>query len=224
MSFRRRMMMVVNANSPSEDYIQNGLMFHLDCADYNPTLNTWVDKIGNVSFAMSNVTVDSLGGVVFNGSSSKGIASVGLNNPVNTSTIEVAIYVRSNRSQFVLESGVLNTIMYGFHNSTKNCLCNMSNTMKYYNTIPITTGFIANSVHYGSSPANIVNGNVGSFASSSTFWSKYGSVAYLGARSNGSTQFYFNGIIYQIRIYDRLLTADEMIHNQQIDMRKYNLN
>lgn len=203
------------------EYIQDGLVFQLDCADYNPTLNTWVDKIGGVSFAMSNVTVDSLGGVVFNGTNSKGVASVGLNNPVNTSTIEVAIYVRANKSQFVLESGVYNTIMYGFHNSTTTCLCNMSNTTKYYNTIPITTGFIANSVHYGSSPANIVNGNVGSFASSGTYWSKNGSVAYLGARSNNAANYYMNGIIYQIRIYNRLLTADEMIRNQRIDMQKY---
>ena len=214
--FRRRLIMAA-----TDCYIQDGLVFHLDCADYNPTLNTWVDKIGNVSFAMSNVTVDSLGGVVFNGSSSKGVASVGLNNPVNTSTIEVAIYVRSNRSQFVLESGVNNTIMYGFHNTTYNCLCSMT-AQKNYNTIPITTGFIANSVHYGSSPANIVNGNVGSFASSGTYWSKTLSVAYLGARSNNAANFYMNGIIYQIRIYNRLLTAEEMIHNQQIDICKYN--
>ncbi len=217
-------MIAANTNNQDEDYIQYGLVFHLDCANYNPTLNTWVDKKGGVSFATSNVTVDSLGGVVFNGTNSKGVASVSLNYPVDTSTIEVAIYVRASKSQFVLESGGSNTIMYGFHNTTANCLCSMS-TNKNYNKIPISTGFIANSVHYGSSPANIVNGNIGSFASSGTYWSKSGSVAYLGSRSTGTYgNFYLNGIIYQIRIYNRLLTTDEMIHNHQIDMNKYDQN
>lgn len=216
---RRRTM----GGSKQENYIQDGLVFHLDCADYDSTLNTWVDKIGSVSFAMSNVSVDSLGGAVFNGTNSKGVASVALNNHIDTSTIEVAIKVNSSKTQFVLDSGISYAIGYGFYNNNTEVIYSMAVSRSIANVPNILGNLLTNSIcGVGLQKLNVVNGNIGTFDSNSNGWSISQNYATIGVRGNNYQRF--DGTIYQIRIYNRHLTKDEMIYNQQIDMRKYNSN
>lgn len=212
---RRRTM-----GASKQGYIQDGLVFHLDCADYNPTLNTWVDKIGNVSFAMSNVTVDSLGGIMFNGSNSRGTSNASVRCPVDASTIEIAINTSKTRNQFIFDSGTSGSFAYAFYNSNVICVITSARRCPIINSI--SDGFLTNSVHYGNNLLHVENGNVGSFTSQIDSWAYQNKPASIGVRSNNT--YWFLGTIYQIRIYNRHVTADEMIHNQRIDMRKYNSN
>jgi hypothetical protein len=214
------MMMAANTNNQDEDYIQDGLVFHLDCADYNPTLNTWIDKIGNVSFTMSNVTVDSLGGIMFNGSNSGGTSNVSVRCPVDTSTIEIVINASKARNQFIFDSGTSGSLAYTFYN--RNVICGITTKRRCPIINSISNGFLTNSVHYGSNLLHVENGNIGSFTSQDDYWSYRNKPASIGVRSDNT--YWFLGTIYQIRIYNKHLTADEMIHNQRIDMRKYNSN
>jgi len=215
-SFRRRMVMAANANSPIGDYIQDGLVFHLDCADCDLTQNTWIDKKGGVSFVMSNISKDSRGGIIFNGTSSKGIASQSVPYAATISTIEVAVRKNGQTTAFILDPGSWGAIAYSFYRND-NAVCSIQSNFNIL-IVPLN-GFIANSVHFYQS-TSIINGNAGTIKTEKSFWSVANTFATIGMRSNNS--LYFDGTIYQIRIYNRKLTTDEMIYNQQIDMRKYN--
>ena len=47
---------------------------------------------------------------------------------------------------------------------------------------------------------------------------------YNGIGADSATGNYsFQGKIYAIRVYNRLLTTDEMIHNQQMDIARFRL-
>lgn len=221
-SFRRRMMMAANVNSTIGDYIQDGLAFHLDCADCDLTQGVWIDKKGGVSFAMSNVSVDSLGGVVFNGSNSRGTSNASVRCPVDTSTIEVAIRASKTRNQFVFDSGVAYSMCYAFYNSL--CICSKTLRTNCLNisSLGSSSDFLTNSLHFGTDKFHIENGNIGTFNSKIDYWGNQQYFATIGQRNDNTYKFL--GTIYQIRIYNRLLTAEEMIHNQQIDMHKYNSN
>jgi hypothetical protein len=169
---------------------------------------------------MSNVTVDSLGGIMFNGSNSGGTSNASVRCPVDTSTIEIAINTSKARNQFIFDSGTSSSLAYAFYNS--NVICVITSTRKCPIINSISNGFLTNSVHYGSNLLHVENGNVGSFTSQYDSWAYKNKPASIGVRSNDTYRFL--GTIYQIRIYNKHLTADEMIHNQQIDMRKYNSN
>lgn len=45
----------------------------------------------------------------------------------------------------------------------------------------------------------------------------------IGGRVDGSNIVTFKGDIHAIRVYNRLLTEDEILHNQNIDIQKYNI-
>jgi hypothetical protein len=49
------------------------------------------------------------------------------------------------------------------------------------------------------------------------------SLARVGGRVDGSSKVTFKGDIHAIRVYNRLLTEDEILHNQNIDIQKYNI-
>ena len=47
--------------------------------------------------------------------------------------------------------------------------------------------------------------------------------ARIGGRVDGSNRVTFKGDIHAIRVYNRLLTEDEILYNQNIDIQKYNI-
>ncbi len=47
--------------------------------------------------------------------------------------------------------------------------------------------------------------------------------ARIGGRVDGSNIVTFKGDIHAIRVYNRLLTEDEILYNQTIDIKKYNI-
>jgi hypothetical protein len=47
--------------------------------------------------------------------------------------------------------------------------------------------------------------------------------ARIGGRVDGSSIVTFKGDIHAVRVYNRLLTEDEILHNQNIDIQKYNI-
>jgi hypothetical protein len=70
----------------------------------------------------------------------------------------------------------------------------------------------------------IINGTTYSETSAinrSAVSSKY--TSYIGARVDGSNKVIFKGDIHAIRIYNRILTESEILHNQNIDILKYNI-
>lgn len=198
-------------------YISNGLVFHLDGAD--ATTTEWVDKIGNIAFTMNNVTLDGNGGVVFNGSSSYGNYSSNLDFPSSTHTIEVVLngtQAGTLRVAFMINAS--NKVALGYSSDGTYIITKSgnSNARKTWKTT-INSGIHVFSV----TPSGAYdNGSAMTVRSTDTWYLRTGGT-FVGSRSADNA--FFKGTIYQIRIYNRALTPDEILHNQAIDINKYNI-
>ena len=86
---RRRTMMAI-----PQDYIQDGLIFLLDCADFNNG-QSWVDRIGNIIFNNIGCTKQEDGGVYF-GNGNYMFSSNSPQTPSDTeTTLEICIKINS---------------------------------------------------------------------------------------------------------------------------------
>lgn len=207
---RRELMMDTVAIKP---YISNGLVFHLDGAD--ATTTSWVDRIGGVVFNMSNVVCDGKG-VYFKGTTnSYGHSSTIVLYQWNNSTIEVVIH-KTQASGFVFQSstsciaylGGAGNVNYTHGASQKRSA--VTGNMQLNKTI---THSINNNIEF-------FNGKQYGFGSADT-WGGQNNGTYLGIRAGSS--YPMKGYIYQIRIYNRKLSATEMLHNQDQDRKRYGI-
>lgn len=208
---RRQGMMAVE---PPPDYIQDGLVFHLDGVD--ATTSTWIDKIGGIEFTMHNVTLDGNGGVVFNGSA-YGNYPYTLDFPSSTHTIEIVLNKSSTTGlqvAFMINSS--DKVAFGFSSGGNYIVTKSgdSNSRKTWNTgSGLATYSVTNSNAYK-------NCALMSQRSRDTWFLRTGGT-FVGSRSADNA--FFKGTIYQIRIYNRELTQQEIIYNQTIDMQRYNI-
>ena len=205
----------MNKPSKAVDYIQDGLVFHLDGAD--ATASQWVDKIGGRVFAMHGIILNGKGGVTFAGnSSSYGHNASTYNYMYNACTIEVVCTLSDNgRSECVIASTVNGTICFGKYNWKKFT----GNGIQQYNW----GGQLDGRLHsYSSYAGKFYQDKVEITDKSNDSFGAGSGGTYLGMKSN-SGNYPYAGTVYQIRIYNRKLTSDEILYNQAIDMKKYNI-
>lgn len=219
---------------PALSYIAGGLVFHLDGAD--ATSSSWVDKIGNKSFALTDCTVNADGSVSFNGTSSKGLCS---ESPVvgDDWTIEV-VYNNTlgTGNQFLFSWQNYRATNYGICYAFWNTQQKIINAL-YFNAagsdrnfacaeVDFTPGIKVHSITSGSL-RNVQSGTANGWGQTIGFRHEATSMKMqLGARYQPHNEYLdglFAGKIYQIRVYNRALTADEISWNQAIDMDKYNI-
>lgn len=206
-NYRRNLLVNYKLNS----YIADGLVFQL-CGE-DATSSNWIDRIGKNNFTLYNCALGDKC-VTFNGSSSYGVC-VGKDYPYNTSTIEVV----------VSSSNMSNTQLFFMGKTKSICIGTYAG-----NYIISNAGYITYRYKINNANSNIrivsLNTNLGyentvkSIANGTDTWSGGNTNMYIGRRSTGN---FFTGNIYQIRIYNRLLTKDEMLHNQHIDINKYGI-
>lgn len=208
---RRRELMMGKTHS-DDNYIQNGLVLWLDGADANFEHDLWIDKVAGKSFTMYNTSANN-GGVVFNGSTSyctgPYISADGIGG-----TIEVVALTAGNGYYFVYtqpQSSNINMIMYNGRIGTAT-----SRTINMWTCNP--TG-----LHVISASNNFLYKDKvqASKYGTDSFGGRSYTGSYIGQRSGGSS--FYNGTLYQIRIYNRYLTEEEVLFNQSIDMGKYNI-
>lgn len=201
--------------SGEPSYVTNGLVLHLDGED--ATTAQWAARKGNVSFAMNNVSLDGNGGVVFNGSNSYGNYPNSLGLLFDSCTIEVVVYfdVTNNSSQMVFATNDRGGCAFSIYNGTTLICKQSTNGVTYYSTVK--SGLHTFSVNGTCAYRDKTNLST---AAQNQWNTKVGG-CFLGCREIGNLQF--NGTIYQIRIYNRLLSADEILANQDIDINRYNI-
>jgi hypothetical protein len=204
--------MHIHYDYPEDNYITDNLVFHLDGIDCNSS--TWVDKINGVTFNMYNITKDGQR-VYFNGSSSYGSTSSVINYNYSSSTIEVVLY-KTVRAGFVFDPVNANAIKYIQGGSYVNFTYGASGKRSAIQDQGLNKIF----VHSINMDREIFNGTTYSFTSGDS-WGGQGSGTFIGKRGNNSN--YFKGYIYQIRIYNRKLSLKEIMHNQLIDKKRYNI-
>ena len=204
-------------------YIQDGLVFFLDGKDF--TSGNWVDKIGNSSFAMNNCVKDG-DGVKFNGTNSYGTTEDNLSFPSQSYTIEMVIkgekeVSASSDSQIIFNTKNSGDFSLGFGRvgSAKLYTFQAGTTKtnlgyKYSSAV----GFKRVSVNKDKC---VVNGEPITAGGGVGNWS-VGAKVVVGANAS-NTNWFFKGTIYAIRIYNRLLSENEMKANQMFDLDYYNL-
>lgn len=183
------------------------------------------DKSSNSYDAqLTNIYYNNDKGIKFNGSSTYGTldtANVNLTFPL---TVTATVNWTSG-SNDILFTDITSKIGIGTYNN-KMLLSNYPNKSYYYS---LPTGFLTNEVNYitvvynASSADNklYINGVEATKTSDNGHWNLSESGTYLGRRASGS---YFNGILYNFKIYNKNLSADEVITLYELEKSDYENN
>lgn len=193
-------------------YISDGLVFHLDGADATDT--TWVDRIGGNTFTND-------GSATHDGKGVRGAYS----NPTafgvrrDVGTIEVCGEIVSswaytdNTVALVRDKDHVNGLNYILrpHESQPYAHISSRNVIKAprsYRSVGI--GKFTHSLNI---ERHVFNGTLG----------ELGTNTYNTTNAGSSFVGHSKIIIYQVRIYNRLLTEAEMKYNQQQDRKRYGI-
>ncbi len=200
------------------NYIQDGLIFQLDGINKGTNEGAWTDLIGGHIYTNYGATALENGWRLYN----KTLRSVDYNFlPANSNqTVEIVFKPTVNRGSQAIwmqnGNGIMttNTVLIFWNNTAVTFLQHN----KTY-TIPLTV----NAYHCVSVnlTLGLVNGVKKNPNTNSDYWNQTSQYSSIGSRNNGAA--YFKGDIFAIRVYDRRLTEDEMLHNQQVDNIRFNL-
>lgn len=223
---RRRLMM--QGGIPSiTSYIQDGLSLLLDC-QAECTSNKWIDQINRLEFTGSNISIQN-NAPYFKAPYSYYRRAGGIGISYDTGTIEMAYVQNLNQYQYTIgmfgSRGFSAEIGYTLvvdHKNKHTYIQNRcfdggrSNKFAFFRTLPnkitssITSEYaILNGHNFNSTYSDYWNGDVRGYT-------------YIGQMAGNVTRA-FNGTIYSIRVYNRKLTIDEMLHNQYIDNARFDL-
>lgn len=223
----------------SAQYISDGLIFELDGLDKGRTGSyCWVDKVGGKTFTNAGGVEELNNGFRFKGTSTSYLSC---------STTLVATTYDRYTIEIVLKSDLASgdwapVVMFGDWGDTYSSqyigvAALYSSHVNYAHSLEFVT-----TAHNGSTKAYklpagtlmttsiksnlpiVANGEYYDETSSTSRASiSNKSVARVGGRVDGSSIVTFKGDIHAIRVYNRLLTEDEILHNQNIDIQKYNI-
>lgn len=206
---RRRKLMAMQA----EDYIRDGLVLWLDAIDKGSITGSWVDKIGGHVFQGVNTPVFGSDYVA----TSQSDGSYLINDTFSAyssaeATIELAISDHTDTTQLVfMPKTSVGGIAFGLYNNTGVIWSSDSRR-----SIVTATGIKTASVRLDLA---VVNG-LSATMSGGNVWGGGNVYNYIGRRKSGNT---YTGKIHAIRVYNRQLSESEMLHNQKLDNKRFNL-
>lgn len=204
-------------------YIQDGLVFQLDGIHKGPTANAWTDLVGGKVFTNTGCTPLVKGWQITNTTSTYN--SLRNNDTLAfgsgsyaTHTIEIVYNTSLTRGQILFLPKTANSIIFCIA-SNKYFYLRSSTSQKLYATpnqsSPSGLHTVSLNINGG-----LIDGTTSLSQVSNTDYFGVGSWNGIGARSTNAT-YSFDGIIYAIRVYNRLLSAEEMQHNQKKDIRRF---
>lgn len=191
-------------------YIKDGLVFWLDGINKGTTdTSKWIDLIGGLEF------------VEYNGSNVHGSDCIHLTTstwlyrdgnldfPPSTHTIEAATSP-SNGWQYLFTSRNSASI---YKNADSRVWC-LTKGARYSTTDSKTFSFAGDNI--------IINGVT---AETLTTFNPYmeNNVTIINSRTKTTAVYCRNFDFYALRIYNRLLTTEEMLYNQRVDNERFNL-
>ena len=227
----RKLMMFTDKK---DTYVENGLMLYLDCSKntrlgFNDKSSVWEDLSGNnLDFINYGCTFLN-SGVVFDGSSylkldqikelqfdslSKNINTIEVvaTNRLGTTSIIFISYYKNIVLGFtsdVMFNATYNSIMFKPEWATKDMICSYSSTSY-------------DESNKGSNKLYL-NGQSLPLSSRSDSWSvQSGNGVSIGKRITGS-EYSYNGVIKCVRLYNRKLEENEILHNYNLDKIKFNI-
>lgn len=225
-----------NGGPGPRDYVQSGLVFQLDGVDKGTNSGYWTDLIDGVQFQLHQNAVVNSNNVQFNNSPCVYNGKLDFDTSVYNGpwTIECCIQANSYNPdfQFVLYPGADYLGMINIRNTgSKYCIQIgggkwSSLDAKFDNNPPYSMTFTSrhHSADHVVNPISdiIINGQYTNIQDNTGYAYDESDKTILGAqRSTG--EYPFNGKIYSIRIYNRLLTDAEVAKNQQLDIQRFGL-
>ena len=208
----------------TDGYITNGLAFHLDGLNKGTNPNAWTDKVGGVVFTNDGATsiakgwsFDGISGALYNDDS--------LSFPNSSCTIEVVFKSNGGDSTRALfhqktNRGIgLGIFPYNSRKLITNiCTAQTDGFVSFASNEAhgVFTGVI--STHNSKMLINGVEASTDGGSSLTT-----NAKNSVGGRYGTSWVGLFNGEIYDIRIYNRQLSPEEMLQNLAVDNQRYEL-
>ena len=210
-----------------EEYIKDGLVLWMDGIDKGDVQNAWVDKIGGHVFTAYNNPTFASDHIELNGVNQYFTSSEAPTVGYSIGTIEVAIQINSNNDGIVYMPK-LDGLAFGKRYTTTDSQIiwsagssnNARKTMLYVTSVESHKLFSINEEFA------MVDGAQASLDiwSDGNYWGGTDEILnYIGRRLRPEDPRYFSGSIYSIRIYNRKLSKSEMLHNQYVDNRRFNL-
>lgn len=207
----------------SGNYVKNGLIFQLDGIHKGQTDNAWTDLIGGHVFTNNGCTALENGWQISNTTSTyNSLRNTDTlpfgSNSYSTHTIECVYYTPDTRGMIVFVPKTENTIIFAYA-SNRYYLRSKTSDYLYGATSISTQGthIVSLNINGGLRDNNLALNRL-----TNTDYFSNGTYNGIGARSNNAS-YSFNGTIYAIRVYNRLLTVDEMRHNQKEDKKRFGL-
>lgn len=225
LEFRRRMMQMNKRGGGGgelSDYVQDGLVWHLDGIERGSNTNKWRELINGVDMNLDDPSL--MESNCINCTRDRGYGAYLVDNTISVDgvngTVEVVIHPAndlSGRTAFVFAGN----ISY----SSQNAILALYGGTTVYHTINNAPVHRLNTT----SGAMIISANNTLAIQNGVELSKSGSDNYntstirLQVGYKGSTDAQFLGRIYAIRVYNRRLTQEEILQNQRNDNIRFNL-
>lgn len=208
-------------------YIKDGLVFYLDGINKGDNPNAWTDLIGGRVFENHGAEVLD-NGYKFNNNSST-LTSYLLGQDVlpflaSEYTIEICFEigtVKIGTNSFVMfSSAFLDGVAAGFLGKGNFCGKNCSVISDIEGSLDFIGNYSGNKFTISSAYNKAIsNGNKLTATATNCWGIRNNPVAIIGGRIDYSSSF--NGIIHSIRIYNRLLSEEEMLQNQEVDKVRF---
>ena len=203
------------------EYIIDGLVFELDGMNKGSTADSWTDLIGGLVFTNNGATSIPNGWMISNSSSNNTLRnSDTINWDRTTSTIEVVYSTETESAQLIFSPSTSGSITMGLSSGSQFAISNESSSSNKVLNSPINirgTHTVSLNINCG-----VIDINNSMTVSSENLYFESGDYNDIGGMSTSSTNS-FNGNIYAIRIYNRLLTEQEMTQNQRVDNVRFGL-
>ena len=209
---RRRMMGVVSEQYDENSYVQDGLIFQLDgiAKGNSADTSTWVDLKGGLVFTQEGIVESLADGWHFDGSCHFTCPTL-----------------LSGNVDYTVEMCASNTIKW--HNGTWN-----EGHPYFYPTGKDNIYFLqrCSGIKFSNLSNILKNPFTASFNLSNGYINKIASTGFSNADSFSDPQridigyyrgAHSTGTMYAIRIYNRRLTSEEQLNNQDIDIARFNI-
>ena len=213
----------INKAKAPETYITDGLVLWMDGIDKGGTAGAWTDVAAGHVFTSVNGFTDGSNYVGLDAASSQYLYNSTFTAPSRfDGTVEAVItdFARGNMFFFPKTAG---QIAFSTSGSTDKIIWSTGGDMR---PVPYdsTSKMFSITSDENNDTIAVVNGVHNEIKYDNAYWSgPDNTYNYIGRRNYSTNYNYVTAKIHAIRIYNRRLTPDEMLHNQRIDNKRFNL-
>lgn len=219
------------SETPSGDYVSNGLVLNLDGTDRGGTSGHWIDKKDGYDFTLGSGATEQTNGVQFDAAYEWGTCdNADLLNAIpsySEGTIEVCFTTLSGFGGSLRtlvkpsEAGKIGaaiskngaTFYHGADSSSAELARALVSSVSDTTLQAISANAVRLVQNRATSTATLTSANL--------LPNRLSALAVGGAAVLGSSDTFAMAVIHSVRIYNRQLSESEMSHNQALDLAKY---